>query len=156
MYLIFSQWNMSKINKLKKIKNINLVKSNKQINILIVDDNNYIRSLATSLLKKQDYNVISAADAFEAVELIKHYGVKFLDLIITDYQMPGMNGLDFVKKVKAKEGFENIPVILLSQHNNVFFKQNQSQEKLEIFDAVIHKTSIYKFLMQEVHNLLRK
>ena len=62
---------------MKKIKNINLVKSNKQINILIVDDNNYIRSLATSLLKKQDYNVISAVDAFEAVELIKHYGVKF-------------------------------------------------------------------------------
>ena len=79
-----------------------------------------------------------------------------MDLIITDYQMPGMNGLDFVKKVKAKEGFENIPVILLSQHNNVFFTQNQSQEKLAIFDAVIHKTSIYKFLMQEVHNLLRK
>ncbi len=36
MYLIFSQWNMSKINKLKKIKNIHLVKSNKQINIFSI------------------------------------------------------------------------------------------------------------------------
>ena len=143
-------------NILKKLENTQAVKSNKQINILVVDDNNYIRSLATSLLKKQDYNVISAADAFEAIELIKYYGVKFLDLIITDYQMPRMNGLDFIKKVKLKEGFENIPVILLSQHNNVFFVRNENQEKLKIFDAVIHKTSIYKFLMQEVHKLLNK
>ena len=67
-----------------------------------------------------------------------------------------MNGLDFIKKVKLKEGFENIPVILLSQHNNVFFVNNENQEKLKIFDTIIHKTSIYKFLMQEVHKLLHR
>ena len=68
-------------NILKKLNNIQAVKSNKQINILIVDDNNYIRSLATSLLKKQDYNVISASDAFEAIELIKYYGITDLSLL---------------------------------------------------------------------------
>ena len=90
-----------------------LVKPNKQSNILIVEDNTYIRNLAISLLKKQDYNIISASNAFEAMDLIMHYGAKFLDLIITDYQMPDFNGFDFVKQVKAKKDFQNIPVILL-------------------------------------------
>ena len=130
------------------------VKPNKQSNILIVEDNIYIRNLATSLLKKQDYNVISASDAFEAMDLIMHYGAKFLDLIITDYQMPDFNGVEFVKKVKSKKDFQNIPIILLSQHNNLFFTKNKDKDILKLFDSIIHKTDMYKFLMQEVSSLL--
>ena len=131
-----------------------LVKPNKQSNILIVEDNTYIRNLAISLLKKQDYNIISASNAFEAMDLIMHYGAKFLDLIITDYQMPDFNGFDFVKQVKAKKDFQNIPVILLSQHNELFFIRNKKQDTLKMFDSIIHKTEMYKFLMQEVSSLL--
>ncbi len=131
-----------------------LVKPNKQSNILIVEDNTYIRNLAISLLKRQDYNIISASNAFEAMDLIMHYGAKFLDLIITDYQMPDFNGFDFVKQVKAKKDFQNIPVILLSQHNELFFIRNKKQDTLKMFDSIIHKTEMYKFLMQEVSSLL--
>jgi len=133
---------------------VKLVKPNKQSNILIVEDNTYIRNLVISLLKKQDYNIISASDAFEAMDLIMHYGAKFLDLIITDYQMPDFNGVEFVKKVKAKKDFQNIPIILLSQYNNLFFTTNKDKDILKMFDSIIHKTDMYKFLMQEVKNLL--
>lgn len=131
-----------------------LVKSNKQSNILIVEDNTYIRNLVISLLKKEDYNIISASNAFEAMDLMEHYGAKFLDLIITDYQMPDFNGVDFVKKVKSKKDFQNIPIILLSQYNNLFFAKNKNEDVLKMFDSIIHKTDMYKFLMQEVSNLL--
>ncbi|MFK7761238.1 MAG: response regulator [Candidatus Midichloriaceae bacterium] len=131
-----------------------LVKSNKQSNILIVEDNTYIRNLVISLLKKEDYNIISASNAFEAMDLMEHYGAKFLDLIITDYQMPDFNGVDFVKKVKSKKDFQNIPIILLSQYNNLFFTKNKNEDVLKMFDSIIHKTDMYKFLMQEVSNLL--
>jgi CheY-like chemotaxis protein len=132
------------------------IKPNKQRNILIVEDNTYIRNLVTSLLKKQDYNVISASDAFEAMDLIMHYGAKFLDLIITDYQMPDFNGVDFAKKVKSKKDFQNIPIILLSQYNNLFFTKNKDKDVLKMFDSIIHKTDMYKFLMQEVKSLLSR
>ena len=131
-----------------------LVKSNKQSNILIVEDNTYIRNLVISLLKKEDYNIISASNAFEAMDLMEHYGAKFLDLIITDYQMPDFNGVDFVKKVKSKKDFQNIPIILLSQYNNLFFAKNKNEDVLKMFDSIIHKTDMYKFLMQEVSSLL--
>ena len=131
-----------------------LVKPNKQSNILIVEDNTYIRNLVISLLKKQDYNIISASDAFEAMDLIMHYGAKFLDLIITDYQMPDFNGVEFAKKVKSKKDFQNIPIILLSQYNNLFFTKNKDKDILKMFDSIIHKTDMYKFLMQEVSSLL--
>lgn len=133
---------------------VKLVKPNKQSNILIVEDNTYIRNLVISLLKKQDYNIISASDAFEAMDLIMHYGAKFLDLIITDYQMPDFNGVEFAKKVKSKKDFQNIPIILLSQHNNLFFTKNKDKDILKLFDSIIHKTDMYKFLMQEVSSLL--
>jgi len=132
------------------------IKPNKQSNILIVEDNTYIRNLATSLLKKQDYNVISASDAFEAMDLIMHYGAKFIDLIITDYQMPDFNGVDFAKKVKSKKDFQNIPIILLSQYNNLFFTKNKDKDVLKMFDSIINKTDMYKFLMQEVKSLLSR
>ena len=131
-----------------------LMKSNKQSNILIVEDNTYIRNLVISLLKKEDYNIISASNAFEAMDLMQHYGAKFLDLIITDYQIPDFNGVDFVKKVKSKKDFQNIPIILLSQYNNLFFAKNKNEDVLKMFDSIIHKTDMYKFLMQEVSRLL--
>ena len=85
---------------------------------------------------------------------MEHYGAKFLDLIITDYQMPDFNGVDFVKKVKSKKDFQNIPIILLSQYNNLFFAKNKNEDVLKMFDSIIHKTDMYKFLMQEVSSLL--
>ena len=138
----------------KENMTVKLVKPNKQSNILIVEDNTYVRNLVISLLKKQDYNIISASDAFEAMDLIMHYGAKFLDLMITDYQMPNFNGAEFAKKVKSKKDFQNIPIILLSQYNNLFFAKNKNEDVLKMFDSIIHKTDMYKFLMQEVSSLL--
>jgi CheY-like chemotaxis protein len=133
---------------------VKLVKPNKQRNILIVEDNTYVRNLVVSLLRRQEYNIISAADAFEAMDLIMHYGAKFLDLIITDYQMPGFNGVEFIKKVKSKKDFQDTPIILLSQYNNAFFTKNKDKNILKMFDSIIHTTDMYKFLIQEVQGLM--
>ena len=65
---------------LKQSMVIEVVKQDGQINILVVEDNNYIRNLTISLLEMQHYNVISASNAFDAMDLAMYYSAKFLDI----------------------------------------------------------------------------
>ncbi len=76
--------------------------------ILIVDDDEGIRSLVKKYLNEKNYLITTASDAEKAFEKIKI--VKF-DLIILDIMMPGKSGLDFLKEHKKDI---NTPVILLT------------------------------------------
>ena len=132
---------------------LNEQKSNREITILVVEDNSYIRNLACSILKKQEYNVLTAKNGVEALNVLNVYGSKVVDMIITDYQMPEMNGLELMKRIKQMEEFKSTPVILLSQYNSLFFSE-ENKSQLAIFDALVHKTGLYKLLTREVNNLL--
>jgi len=76
--------------------------------ILIVDDDEGIRSLVKKYLNEKNYLITTASDAEKAYEKIKI--IKF-DLIILDIMMPGKSGLDFLKEHKKDI---NTPVILLT------------------------------------------
>ena len=76
--------------------------------ILIVDDDEGIRSLVKKYLNEKNYLITTASDAEKAYEKIKI--IKF-DLIILDIMMPGKSGLDFLKEHKK---VINTPVILLT------------------------------------------
>ena len=73
--------------------------------ILIVEDDKDIHSLIKSILKKENYEVISAYSGTEALLLIEHNNI---DLILLDLMLPGINGEEIVEKVK------NIPIIVIS------------------------------------------
>ncbi|MFC1480503.1 response regulator [Candidatus Omnitrophota bacterium] len=67
-------------------------------NILLVDDDkDMCESLADVLSMDSDYNVSYTIDPFKALEMIKE---KDFSLIIIDYKMPNMNGLDLLKNIK--------------------------------------------------------
>jgi CheY-like chemotaxis protein len=138
---------------IEKNLNINASKSNRGTTILVVEDNSYIRNLACSILTKQDYNVLTANNGVEAINMLNVYGAKVIDMIITDYKMPQMNGLELMKRVRQIKEFANTPVILLSQHNSIFFSE-QNKSQLEIFDALVHKAGLHKLLSKEVCDLL--
>ncbi len=78
-------------------------------NILVVDDDENIHELLKDHLT--DYNIICTTDGYEALTMIKKYSP---DLIITDIIMPKMEGLEFIRKVRANH---NIPIIVMSGNN---------------------------------------
>jgi len=84
---------------------------NSNFNLLLVDDSATTRTLAKNVLAKAGYIVETAENPLEAFEKMKPQ--KF-DLIITDMEMPEMNGLEFVFDVKANEMYADIPIIVLS------------------------------------------
>lgn len=68
------------------------------IQILLVDDDRHIRSLGRELLEKLGYHVETAATGEEVLE--KFHQGRPLDLVILDYHLPGMSGLEVIQKLK--------------------------------------------------------
>ncbi|MCF6283008.1 MAG: response regulator [Candidatus Polarisedimenticolaceae bacterium] len=79
--------------------------------ILVVDDSSSIRTVVGTALKKEGYNVIEACDGKDA--LSKLTGQK-INLIISDVNMPNMDGIAFVKQVKTLPNYKFTPVIMLT------------------------------------------
>ena len=79
--------------------------------ILIVDDSASLRQLACIVLKRAGYEVIEACDGSDA--LAKLDGRK-VHLIISDVNMPNMDGLTFVKHLKNMPEYKFMPIVMLS------------------------------------------
>lgn len=80
-------------------------------NILIVDDTPHIHRLLTLMLQRINHTTISAESGSAALEQLKKTSV---DLMITDLNMPEMNGFTLLEKVRSKEEYKNLPIIMLS------------------------------------------
>jgi hypothetical protein len=79
--------------------------------VLIVEDSPTQALLLKEILEKNKLFIRSAKDGFEGLEQIEQ---SIPHLIISDIEMPRMNGYDFCKKVKAEEKYRELPVILLT------------------------------------------
>ena len=76
--------------------------------ILVVDDDTRLRSLLGRFLREQNFVVSMAKDALEATMFLEQYR---FDLIVLDVMMPGINGFEFLKKLRAES---NVPVLMLT------------------------------------------
>jgi two-component system, chemotaxis family, chemotaxis protein CheY len=84
----------------------------KDIKILVVDDFSTMRRIIKNLLQELGYsNITEADDGNTALPMLK--GGQF-DLLITDWNMPGMPGLDLLKHVRADERLAKLPVLMLT------------------------------------------
>ncbi|HJW49429.1 MAG TPA: response regulator [Candidatus Limnocylindria bacterium] len=80
--------------------------------ILCVDDDDSIRKLCTVYLTKRGYRVEAAANGVEALSLIASKGAP--DVVVTDVNMPLMNGLELVKRLREDRRTARTPIIVLS------------------------------------------
>jgi len=81
----------------------------KKENILIVDDNYDMLELLQRNLKMQNYHAYKASSVTEAIEILKYTQI---DLLITDLQMPGINGMELIKY--TEEHFPSIPKLVIT------------------------------------------
>lgn len=83
--------------------------------VLIIDDDAMIRNLVQSMLEPEGYQVLTAEDGLQGVELLdKQKRPLDLSLIILDVVMPGMNGLDVLTRLKLHQHTQSIPVMMLT------------------------------------------
>jgi two-component system alkaline phosphatase synthesis response regulator PhoP len=79
--------------------------------VLVVDDEIHIVHVVAIKLRNNGYEVISADNGAEAFKLACK---EKPDIIVTDFQMPGMTGLELVEKLRQREETRDIPAIMLT------------------------------------------
>lgn len=91
----------------------NLVDKSRLKNLLFVDDDKIIISILKSRYSNKDYNVFTASDGTEALDIIENNNI---DLVVTDFYMKLMNGDELIRKIKEKH--KDISIIILSSQKN--------------------------------------
>lgn len=80
--------------------------------ILIVDDSKTVRNLVAFIMKNEGYKVTMAEDGLDGLE--KLFSADKIDLIISDVNMPRMDGFTFIKNVREQEAYKDLPIMVLS------------------------------------------
>ncbi len=80
--------------------------------ILIVDDSKTVRNLVAFIMKKEGFSITAAEDGLDGLE--KLYSADKVDLIISDVNMPRMDGFTFIKTVREQDAYKDIPIVVLS------------------------------------------
>ena len=88
--------------------------------ILVVDDSLAVRQLVGVVLKSAGYDVVDAVDGRDALAKLSAHKVH---LIISDVNMPNMDGISFVKAVKALPNYKFVPIIMLTTESQETKKQ---------------------------------
>ncbi len=84
--------------------------------ILIVDDSKTIRNLISFILKKEGFKVTVAEDGLDGLERL--YSSEGIDMIISDINMPNMDGYTFIKTIREQSTYKNLPIVVLSTEGN--------------------------------------
>jgi two-component system chemotaxis response regulator CheY len=88
--------------------------------ILTVDDSSTMRQMISFTLRGASFEVLEAGDGVEALEVAKG---KKLSLIITDVNMPRMDGITLVQRLRALPEFKFTPILVLTTESDASMKQ---------------------------------
>jgi DNA-binding response OmpR family regulator len=95
------------------------------IKALVVDDSAFVRDLHGFMLESAGYEVHQAINGSEAMEIAM---TTHFDLIVTDVNMPHMDGYELIRRVRATAGYESTPIIVVST-------ESEARDKSRGFEA---------------------
>lgn len=113
--------------------------------ILLADDEYAALEVLEFLLRAEGYDVVTASDGREALSVAAS---RTVDLVVTDYKMPGMNGLELCARLQADPKLSRIPILLTSATYSV---QRVLPEGVVAF---IPKPIHFPFLLEKIRSTL--
>jgi len=96
-------------------------------NILIVDDSTPMRAVIKKIVKASGFNVGQFFEAINGLEAMEVLNNEWIDLVLTDYNMPDMNGLELVEEMNKNDDLKSIPTVMITTEG--------SRERVEEFMA---------------------
>jgi CheY-like chemotaxis protein len=108
--------------------------------ILFVDDHEVLARLSCEILEMQGYRAVSAYNAADALEKFEQEN---FDILVTDFRMEGMNGVELAKRIHAKS--PQIPVIIVTGYGPVDGGRDVSAclQKEDLFPALLEKIKLF-------------
>ena len=120
---------------------------------LLVDDNPSILEILSMMLRSENLEIETANDGAAALDLITNELKGNFDIIITDYQMPVVDGQKFAETLKKHDEYKNIPIILVTQE---IHRKYENDEKFKVFDKILYKPITKDSLIESKNLLLEK
>lgn len=117
--------------------------------ILVADDESHILSVVSLKLRNAGFRVLTAADGQEALDLALH---ERPDLLITDYHMPQLSGLELCRRLKQEPATRSIPAIMLTARG--YHLEPHDTEHSGIL-KMMSKPFSPRHLLATVHEILR-
>ena len=111
-------------------------------NVLLVEDNEMNREIATEILEEEEMVVESADDGTAAIEKLRERGIDFYDFILMDIQMPVMDGYQATKAIREMYPDRHIPIIALSA--NAFEEDRKKSMEAGMDDHVAKPVDVKK------------
>ncbi len=109
----------------------------KKYTILVVDDEELFIEYIQRVISDENYNVITAASAQEGLDILEKQQVS---MVISEYEIPLMNGLEFLEKVRII--YPNILTIMVTEHADI-----------ELAIKAINEAGVYKFLLKPLDDI---
>jgi CheY-like chemotaxis protein len=116
--------------------------------VLVADDEIHIIHVVTIKLRNNGFEVIAAENGDKAFTMACK---EKPDIIVTDFQMPGMTGLELVRKLRQYETTKDIPVIMLTARG--FAVEDKEREELEISE-LLSKPFSPRELLRSIEDIL--
>ncbi len=117
--------------------------------LLLVEDEGSVREMLKFALGDEEYEILEAADASEGLAILKSQRP---DLILLDWMLPGMSGIDMAKRLKRDAANRDIPVILLTARS----EEDDKVKGLQNADDYITKPFSTRELKARIQAVLRR
>ncbi len=115
--------------------------------ILVVDDSDDTREMMAKLLELEGFTVVTAEDGSAGLDIADS---ELPDLIITDINMPNVNGIEMIRRLRARPAFGSIPIMAITAYGN-----GVAKEALEVgADRSATKPVQFSALVIEIRELL--
>ncbi|MEN2985947.1 MAG: response regulator [Thermodesulfovibrionaceae bacterium] len=114
--------------------------------ILIVDDDKTTRKMISLILRSKGYEVVTAENGMEALQKL---GLEKINLILTDMNMPYMDGIEFTKQVRATPDFAHIPIVMLTT-------EADEEEKNKAYEAGVDDYIVKPATAEQIIDSMKK
>jgi len=97
-------------------------------NVLIVDDSSSMRAIVKKIIKVSGFNVGEFLDASDGKEALKVLADEWVDIVLTDINMPNVNGMELMAEMKKDELLRSIPVVMITTEGS----EKKMQEAMDL------------------------
>ena len=119
-------------------------------NVLVVDDSVTMRKVSTRLLERHHYNVATAKDGLDAIEVLATFTP---DIILLDIEMPRMDGFEFASHVRSSSAVSDVPIVMITSRTGD--KHRERADAIGV-QGYLGKPYSEDVLIQTIEHLLQK
>lgn len=116
--------------------------------IVIADDSRVMRNIIERVVRPLGYETLHAGNGQEALELLEAHG-EGIGLILLDWNMPVMNGLEVLKSIREDEAYQNTPVLMVST-------ESEGEKTMQAFDAGAQGYLTKPFTSQDLTTMIQE